>query len=101
MVRALTLALLVAGCATLSSPDAPTMARIDRELGQLLLVGFDGTEGASAPALDALVCGTRVGGVLLFGRNVVDAPQVRALTASIGAQSVLCGTSVPLIAIDA
>ena len=102
MFRALAVvALLLGGCMTLPSLDAATAARIDRELGQLLLVGFEGTDGEQSPALRELVCETRVGGVLLFGRNVVDARQGRALTGWIAERAIACDASSPLIAMDA
>src|ERR1051326_3440061 len=101
MLRALALALLLAGCATTSVPDAATLARIDRDLGQLLLVGFDGTEGADNAALEPLVCEARVGGLLLFGRNVTDDAQVRRRTTWIRARAAACDAGTPLIAMDA
>ena len=102
MLRALALvALLVGGCMTLPSLDAATAERLDRELGQLLLVGFDGTRSEDSPALGQLLCEARVGGVLLFGRNVVDPGQVRALTAWIAARAAACDAPAPLVAMDA
>ena len=101
MLRALGLALLLAGCATLPPLDAGTLGRLERELGQLLLVGFDGTEGPENSSLDQLVCETRVGGVLLFGRNVVDDGQVRRLTEWIRARAGTCQSATPLLAMDA
>ncbi|MBM3222097.1 MAG: glycoside hydrolase family 3 protein [Candidatus Rokubacteria bacterium] len=100
MRRLVVLALLVAGCATLVPLDPATLARIEPHLGQLLLVGFDGTD-AENPELDALICEVRAGGLLLFGRNVVDAAQVRRLTASVRARAAACGAIAPLVAMDA
>src|SRR3972149_5579610 len=48
------------------------------ELGQLLLVGFQGT-ALDAP-VDRLLCEVRVGGVVLFARNIVDPAQLAGLT---------------------
>ena len=101
MLRLLALALLLAGCASTPPVDPTTLSRLERDLGQLLLVGFDGTTPADAAAVEALVCDARVGGVLLFGRNVVDEEQVRALTTWIGARADACHAPAPLIAIDA
>jgi beta-N-acetylhexosaminidase len=101
MLRTAVLALLVAGCATFSPVDRSVLDQLEPGLGQLLLVGFDGTEGAESPGLRALVCETRVGGVLLFGRNVVDAAQVKRLTAWIVAEADRCGVGRPLVAVDA
>jgi beta-N-acetylhexosaminidase len=101
MLRTAVLALLVAGCATFDPVDRTVLDQLTPELGQLLLVGFDGTEGPDNRELHALVCETRVGGVLLFGRNVVDAAQVTRLTAWITAHADGCGVARPLIAVDA
>ena len=101
MRRLVAVALLLAGCATFTPLDPTVLARLEPHLGQLLLVGFDGTDGAENPALDALVCETRVGGVLLFGRNVVDDAQVRRLTDSIRARARGCDAGLPLLAMDA
>jgi beta-N-acetylhexosaminidase len=103
MVRALALALalFLSGCATLPPIDASTLARLERDLGQLLLVGFEGIEGADNRGLDQLVCETRVGGVLLFGRNVVDEGQVRRLTEWIRERAGACNAGTPLLAMDA
>ncbi len=95
------LALLLAGCATLTPLDPATLARLEPALGQLLLVGFNGTAGADNPELDALVCDVRAGGLLLFARNVTDEAQVRALTAWIRARAAGCGALTPLVAMDA
>ena len=101
MVRLVALALLLAGCATPRPLDPALLARLSPLLGQLLLVGFDGTDGAESPPLDRLVCEVNAGGLLLFGRNVVDAAQVRRLTASIRERAAACGAGLPLIAMDA
>jgi beta-N-acetylhexosaminidase len=95
------LALFLAGCATLTPLDPATLARLEPALGQLLLVGFDGTTGADNPELEALVCDVRAGSLLLFARNVTGDAQVRALTAWIRARAAGCRTLTPLIAMDA
>jgi beta-N-acetylhexosaminidase len=48
------------------------------KLGQLVMVGFDGT--TPSREVTRLIATTRVGGVILFRRNVEDPPQVLALT---------------------
>jgi beta-N-acetylhexosaminidase len=101
MRRLVVLALALAGCATLIPLEPATLARLEPHLGQLLLVGFDGTDGADNRELDRLVCETRAGGLLVFGRNVVDAAQVARLTASIRARAAACDAGAPLIAMDA
>ena len=51
--------------------------------GQLLFAGFKGTEVPRE--LAKLLAQGRLGGVILFARNIVDPPQVRALTAALHA----------------
>ena len=51
--------------------------------GQLLFAGFEGTE--LPDDLAALIAAGRVGGAILFARNVCDPEQVRALVASLHA----------------
>lgn len=56
-----------------------------RQPGQLLFAGFEGT---SVPAdLRALVVDGRVGGVVLFSRNLVDREQVRTLVEDLHASA--------------
>src|SRR5436309_2794782 len=54
---------------------------LEAKIGQLFFVGFDGTED-SADLRDYLA-DVRPGGVILFARNIVDAPQLRALNAAV------------------
>ena len=92
-------ALALAACA--SAPPADVLARLEPRLGQLLLVGFRGTALPDNVELDALLCRARTGGLLLFGRNIVDAVQVTALTEASAARAAECGTSPLLVAVDA
>ncbi|MEX2146273.1 MAG: glycoside hydrolase family 3 N-terminal domain-containing protein [Candidatus Rokuibacteriota bacterium] len=92
-------ALVLAACA--SAPSADVLARLEPRLGQLLLAGFRGTTFADNAELDALLCRARTGGILLFGRNIVDAAQVAALTAASAARAAECGTAPLLVAVDA
>ena len=84
-----------------SAPPADVLARLEPRLGQLLLVGFRGTTLPGNAELDALLCRARTGGILLFGRNIVDAAQVAALTAASAARAAECGTAPLLVAVDA
>jgi beta-N-acetylhexosaminidase len=84
-----------------STPAADVLARLEPRLGQLLLVGFRGTTLGGNAELDALLCRARTGGILLFGRNIVDAAQVAALTAASAARAAACGGAPLLIAVDA
>src|SRR5262249_53752750 len=65
-----------AGCRSVVPPDPARFESVAPRLGQLLLVGFRGTAEDAEDDLQRLICGVRVGGVLLFGRNVVDPAQV-------------------------
>jgi beta-N-acetylhexosaminidase len=106
MPRSLSTALVVllllgSACSTRLAPDPSVLARVSGELGQLLLVGFTGTEGNENAQVEELVCGARVGGLLLFGRNIVDDAQVRRLTAAIRGRALGCSAGTPLIGVDA
>lgn len=79
----------------------PARAALSADLGQLLLVGFQGTAADDNPALDHLLCETRVGGVLLFARNVVDRAQLARLTAAARARAEACTGRRLLVAVDA
>ena len=96
------LALIVlAGCRTLTPPDPARLSPLLPRLGDLLLVGFHGTAGESSADLERLVCDARVGGVLLFGRNLVDPAQVAALTRWVARRGHACAGRPPLVAADA
>ena len=58
---------------------------LEQKVGQLFCIGFDGT--AMGPEIEGLIRTVRPGGVILFGRNVADAGQVRALDAQLQALS--------------
>lgn len=78
------------------APRAPVP--IARLLGQRIMVGFPGT---SAPrSLLAAVRRGEVGGVILFASNIVDRPQIRALTGSLQRSARQGGNPPLLIAID-
>jgi beta-N-acetylhexosaminidase len=100
----LTLLLLVAsGCRT--GADAArndrTLARLAPRLGELLLVGFHGTAIEDNPDVESLLCRVRVGGVILFARNIVDADQVARLTRGLAERARECTGRALLIAVDA
>jgi len=92
--------LLTAGCGTAHAPD-PRLAAIERGLGSLFLVGFRGTEAAGNADLAKLLCELRVGGVLLLGRNIVDADQLARLTGAVTTQSAACTSRKLFVAVDA
>src|SRR5438874_42761 len=74
---------------------------LEPELGQLLLVGFQGTELEGNAPLEALLCEARVGGVVLFARNIVDAEQLARLAAALQARARACTGRALLVAVDA
>jgi beta-N-acetylhexosaminidase len=73
-------AALVAGAAAAPGPVSAPLARL---VGMRLVVGVDGT--TASPSLLERVRRGQVGGVILMGSNVRNAPQARALTASLRA----------------
>lgn len=66
--------------------------------GQLLIVGFDGTE--ASPSLLHLIRSGQIGGVVLFSRNLRDPQQIRQLTWTLQETSRLGGHPPLFIAID-
>ncbi len=66
------------GCGGSSSPPTPDGMTLEVKIGQLFMIGFDGTH--MTPELEDLLRTVHPGGVILFGRNVQDAQQVAALT---------------------
>jgi beta-N-acetylhexosaminidase len=89
----------VAGCRTVATPDPVRVDALSPQLGQLLLVGFRGLEADAD--LEPLLCHARVGGVLLFGRNIVDPAQVARLTARARDHARRCGEPRLFVAVDA
>jgi beta-N-acetylhexosaminidase len=93
--------LVLAACGTAARPDPARLAALDGRLAQLLLVGFSGTGAGDSAEVTRLLCQTRVGGLLLFGRNVTGVEQVAALTRDIQDAAARCDATPPLIAVDA
>ena len=95
---------MLAGCAGLRPVDPALSAR----LGQVLLVGFHGTEVEENAELRHLLCDVKVGGVILYerdvatggARNISSPEQVRRLTQELRALAQACAGAVPLIAAD-
>jgi beta-N-acetylhexosaminidase len=90
--------LVAGGCAALR-PGPERLAGL--ELGRLLLVGFSGTEFEGNAELQHLLCEVRVGGVVLFARNVTSAEQVRRLTRAMREGARSCHGQPLLVAVDA
>jgi beta-N-acetylhexosaminidase len=96
------LLLVIAGCR--SGADAARQdrtARVDARLGELLLVGFHGTSVDDNADVERLLCRVRVGGIILFARNIVDAEQVARLTRALAERARECTGRPLLIAVDA
>lgn len=104
-LRILALPLLLLGCATVRPVD-PSL--VDR-LGDLLLVGFGGTEVQGNDELRHLLCDLKVGGVILFERdtatelprNVASLEQVTRLSRDLQTLARRCAGRPLLIAVDA
>jgi len=94
-------ATLGAGCRSFVPLDPARFETVSPQLGQLLLVGFRGTDADADADLERLICRVRVGGLLLFGRNVVEPAQVARLTARAREIARGCGAARLLIAVDA
>ena len=71
---------LIAAAAT-SAPGASSPGHVEQLVGARLVVGMDGT--SPSESLLRRIRSGQVAGVILMGRNVRTAPQVRALTASL------------------
>jgi beta-N-acetylhexosaminidase len=101
----LTLILLVAGCAGVRPVDPSLAGR----LGELLLVGFRGTEVGGNAEVFHLVCNLKVGGLILFERevaaqaprNIASLEQLARLTRDLQALARRCAGRPLLIAVDA
>lgn len=108
-VLTLLLALGLAGCASPPLTGArPVDPALSAQLGQLLLVGFRGTEVEGNAELRHLLCDVKVGGVLLYerdvatgsARNIQSPEQVGRLTQDLRALAQACAGRTPLIAAD-
>ena len=53
------------------------------DIGQLLVVGFDGATSTAPDSIAESLAEERIGGVILFGRNIGDVDQIVELTAHI------------------
>ena len=90
-------------CALTAAPRPPSLP-----VAELLLVGFSGTEVAGNDEVRNLVCNVKVGGVILFERdvatgtprNLVSPEQVRRLTADLQGLATFCVDRPLFIAAD-
>ncbi len=103
-LRLLTLTLLAVGCATVRPVDPSLSSR----LGDLLLVGFWGTEVEGNTEVRHLLCDLKVGGVILFERdtatgtprNIRSPEQLARLSGDLQALTRRCAGRPLLIAAD-
>jgi len=98
---ALALAIGLAACRTVASPDPARIAPLASDAGELLLVGFRGTEPAGNEDLEHLLCEAKVGGIILFAHNIVDHDQITRLTRAADERALACTGRRLLVAIDA
>ena len=98
LALALSVSVWAAGCRSLT-PER--FGELNPRLGELLLVGFHGTMLQDNAALERLLCETRVAGVILFARNIVDAAQTTRLTRDLTTRARACTGRPLLVAVDA
>ncbi len=98
LALALSVSVWAAGCRSLT-PER--FGELNPRLGELLLVGFHGTMLQDNAALERLLCETRVAGVILFARNIVDAAQTARLTRDLTTRARACTGRPLLVAVDA
>jgi beta-N-acetylhexosaminidase len=97
----LAIVLLLGACQAAFPRDRSPRPRPAPALGSLLLVGFSGTEALGNRELENLLCRVKVGGIILFARNIVDGDQVVRLTREAQEMSRGCTGRALLIATDA
>ena len=97
----LSIALLVAACQSAFPRERQRRPTPPTDLGGLVLVGFQGTEAEGNRELEDLLCRVKVGGIILFARNITDAAQVARLTREASGMSRACTGRPLLIATDA
>jgi len=98
LALALSISVWAAGCRSVA-PER--FGELNPRLGELLLVGFHGTTLQDNAALEGLLCETRVAGVILFARIIVDAAQTARLTRDLTARARACTGRPLLVAVDA
>ena len=99
--------MVVEGCAA-TAPSNGAGRTPPLSLGELLLVGFGGTQVEGNEELRSLICDVKVGGLILFerdsrsgaARNITSPDQVRRLTSDLQALARACTGRRLLIAAD-
>ncbi|MBI5596904.1 MAG: glycoside hydrolase family 3 protein [Elusimicrobia bacterium] len=106
---ALAAAALVSGAAVTASPVAVVPDDLARQAASMLLVGAPGDEVKAGGAFEELICGLKVGGIILFDRdtggrgeprNIRSREQVARLTREMQALARRCGDAPLLLAAD-
>src|SRR5262249_8008866 len=100
VAASLLVVVFAAGCRTAIVPDAARLAALEPELGSLLLVGIEGTDGAAAD-VDGLLCGARVGGTVLFARDIVAPEPLARIRAGVVERAAAWRSQKLLVAVDA
>jgi beta-N-acetylhexosaminidase len=95
LALAIVLALLLAGAPTAGAATSPSVRQL---IGQRLIVAMSGTT-PSAALLGRIRRG-EVGGVILFGPNIVNPTQVKALTTKLHDAAIAGGQPRLLVAVD-
>ena len=72
---------------------------LERNLGQLFLVGFPGKTNQAPQSIRQALAEERIGGTILFRRNLEDLEQIKELTESIH-QAAALASAPPFVAID-
>ena len=92
-------AILVSSQLALPAAEADAEVPLEAMIGQMIMVGFVGTEPGEAwpEKLAGQIADGAVGGVLFLKRNIRDGDQVRALNAAFRAAG---GPRAPLLAVD-
>jgi len=103
----LLLVVIVEGCAAATAIEGAA-PKPPLPVADLLMVGFRGSQVADNEEVRTLVCGVKVGGLILFerdaatgqSRNIVSPEQVKQLTADLQALALQCAGRPLLIAAD-
>src|SRR5258708_25844167 len=75
--------------------DSVSDLTLEEQIGQILMVGFAGT--TPTPEITELIQRYHVGIIVLFSRNVQDAPQLHELTSSLQKLAREAGQPSPLL----
>src|SRR5207253_5491651 len=62
---------------------APSGLTLRQKIGQLLVVGFQGTKASKTSPLGRAIAAGQLGGVILYERNITSAAQLSDLTAGL------------------